>query len=83
MAGREGQSLAGVTPERRARRRAPASRRYSRPAIFLIIGLLAVIAGLGVPRFVDLAPDALELVAWFLTPLGAAIATRPSSDPVT
>ncbi len=74
MAGREGQSLAGVTPERRARRRAPASRRYSRPAIFLIIGLLAVIAGLGVPRFVDLAPDALELVAWFLTPLGAAIA---------
>ncbi len=74
MAGREGQSLAGVTPERRARRRAPASRRYSRPAIFLIIGLLAVIAGLGVPRFVDLAPEALELVAWFLTPLGAAIA---------
>jgi len=74
LAGREGQSLAGVTPERRARRRAPASRRYSRPAIFLIIGLLAVIAGLGVPRFVDLAPDALELVAWFLTPLGAAIA---------
>jgi two-component system cell cycle sensor histidine kinase PleC len=74
LAEREGQSLAGVTPERRARRRAPAARRYSRPAIFVILVLLAVIAGLGVPRFVTLAPDALELVAWFLVPVGAAIA---------
>jgi two-component system cell cycle sensor histidine kinase PleC len=63
-----------VTPERRARRRAPASRGYSRRAIFTIIVLLAVVAGLGVPRFMALAPDALELVAWFLVPLGAAIA---------
>ena len=74
MAGREGQSLAGVTPERRARPRAPSARRYSRPAIVVIIGLLAIIAGLGVPRFVHLAPQAIELVAWFLVPLGAAIA---------
>jgi two-component system cell cycle sensor histidine kinase PleC len=74
LAGRGGQSIAGVTPERRARRRAPPSRGYSRRSILVIITLLALLAVLGVLRIVTTTPHVLELVAWFLIPICAAVA---------
>jgi two-component system cell cycle sensor histidine kinase PleC len=62
-----------VTPERRSRPRAPSFRRHAKPAIQTAIVLLAIVAGLGVTRFVQIAPDRPELLAWFLVPLAAAM----------
>jgi two-component system cell cycle sensor histidine kinase PleC len=74
LAGREGQSVAGVTPERRARPRASLSRRFSRPALLTIVALLAGFAAVGVVRIATGAPGVFELVAWFLIPVAAAVA---------
>jgi two-component system cell cycle sensor histidine kinase PleC len=74
LAGRGGQSVAGVTPERRSRPRAPVSRRYSRTALISVVALLAVFAAVGGFRIVVSDPSRLELVAWFLIPVAAAVA---------
>jgi len=74
LAGRGGQGVADVTPERRARPRTPVSRRYSRTALISVVALLAVFAAVGGFRIVVSDPSRLELVAWFLIPVAAAVA---------
>jgi len=74
LAGRGGQNLAGVTPERRGRDRVPASPRFSRPAILTVIALLGAIGVLGLFRLSQLAPGQLEPVFWFLIPLVTGVA---------
>jgi len=74
LAGRGGQNLAGVTPERRGRGRVSANRLYSRPAILTVIGLLTLAGALGLLRLSQLAPGQLELVGWLLVPIAAGIA---------
>ena len=66
--------MAGVTPERRSRPRAPVSRRYSRTALITVVALLAVFAAVGGFRIVASDPSRLEVVAWFLIPIAAAVA---------
>src|SRR5688572_1762525 len=73
LAGRGGQNLAGVTPERRGRDRVPASPRFSRSAILSVVALLGVVGALGLFRLSQLAPGQFEPVLWFVTPLISAI----------
>jgi two-component system cell cycle sensor histidine kinase PleC len=73
LAERGGQTVAGVTPERRARDRAPLSRRYSRPAILASLVLLGVFAALGVLRLSHLGRPS-ELIPLFLVPVVVALA---------
>ncbi|WP_293474600.1 ATP-binding protein [Phenylobacterium sp.] len=72
MAERGGQGLAGVTPERRSRPRAP-ERPYNLRTIQAAVVVLAAVGGLGVTRFLQATPGQAELLAWFLAPLLAAI----------
>jgi len=73
LAERGGQTVAGVTPERRARDRAPLSRRYSRSAILAVLVLLAVFAALGILRLSHLGRPS-ELIPLFLIPVVVALA---------
>ena len=73
MAGRGGQTVAGVTPERRARPRTPLSRRYSRSALISVVALLAVFAGVAAVRIFTAQPGPFELIAWLLIPVAAAV----------
>ena len=73
MAGRGGQTVAGVTPERRVRPRTPLSRRYSRTALISVVALLAVFAAAGALRILTAQPGPYELIAWLLTPVAAAV----------
>ena len=74
MAGRGGHTVAGVTPERRARPRTPLSRRYSRTALITVVALLGVFAALGAFRILTSAPSPVELIGWLLAPVIAAMA---------
>ena len=69
MAGREGQSVAGVTPERRAR---PRTSRFRRPAILAGLFVLALFAVAALVRLSTAAPGPLELAAWIVAPVFAA-----------
>jgi two-component system cell cycle sensor histidine kinase PleC len=73
LAGRGGQGVADVAPERRSRARTPVSRRYSRTALITVVALLAIFAAVGGFRILVSDPSRLELVAWFLIPVGAAV----------
>jgi len=56
------------------RSRAPASRRHSRQSVLTAIGLLLLVAAVGVVRFWQIAPGQIELTAWLLIPVAAAAA---------
>ena len=71
MAGRGGQDLAGVTPERRARPRTSALRRSARPGILGGLAVLAVFCVLGLLRLGG-AGSGPEVLAWFLVPVFCA-----------
>ncbi len=72
MAERGGQTLAGVTPERRGRGRVSAARRS--PAVILAaLGLVTLVGAVGVLRLWQAAPDRPELALWVAAPVGAAL----------
>jgi two-component system, cell cycle sensor histidine kinase PleC len=72
LAERGGQSLAGVTPERRGRGRVSGDRQISRPAILGVLTLLGAFAALGFLRIARLEAGGLEAVAWFLVPIATS-----------
>jgi len=72
LAERGGQSLAGVTPERRGRSRVSGSRQISRPTVLGVLTLLGAFAMLGFLRIARLEAGGLEAVAWFLVPIATS-----------
>jgi two-component system cell cycle sensor histidine kinase PleC len=69
LAGRGGQDLTGVTPERRARPRWATVPWRSQAALRSFIGVLLVVAALGAYRIGQTAPDRPEVLVWFLVPI--------------
>ncbi len=73
MAERGGQSLAGVTPERRGRSRVPGSPRYSRPAILSVVVAMGLMGVLALARIWLFDPGRAELAVWMVSAVAAAI----------
>ena len=74
MADGGGHSVAGVQPERRARPRTSALRRFTRPGIIGALALLGLFTAGAFLRLAYGAPSAAELAAAFLIPLFTALA---------
>ena len=72
MAGRGGQSIASVTPERRGRGRVPSTSGYSRPAILTVTGLLVAMGAVAMVRLWLFAAGPLELTVCLAMALGVA-----------
>ncbi len=74
MAGREGRSISGVTPERRTRPRTSTLRRMVRPALLALLLLLAIFAAVSLTRLQAGLAGRSELTVWIAIQAAAALA---------